>query len=77
MTRGFFNWTAEDVVRFLKDNGFILDHTRGSHWYYVGHHHNRVYIVTVPFHGTRAIKPRTLKGIITQSGIPKEQWLNR
>lgn len=77
MVRGLFNWTAEDVVRFLKARDFSVDHTRGSHWYYVGFASGKVRIVCVPFHGSRSIKPRTLKGIIEQSGIDKKEWLKK
>jgi predicted RNA binding protein YcfA (HicA-like mRNA interferase family) len=28
----------------------------------------------VPFHGNKSIKPRTLKGIILQSGIDQKEW---
>ena len=71
MPRRFLNWTAEDVVRFLKTHGFVLNYTKGSHYFYF----SRGRQVCVPFHGSRVIKPRTLKGIIRQSGIPKEIWL--
>lgn len=75
MPRGFFNWTAEDAIRFLKEHGFQLNHSRGSHFYYVGRYGKRLRQVCIPFHGKRTLKPRTLKGIIAQSGIPKEEWL--
>lgn len=75
MPRRLYNWTAEDVVRFLKDNGFHLNHSRGSHMYYVGHAGGQFRQVCVPFHGGRVIKPRTFKGIIKQSGIPQSVWL--
>ena len=77
MPRGFLNWTSEDVVRLLKAHGFILNHTKGSHFYYVGHCGGMFRQVCVPFHGSKTIKPRTLKGIILQSGIPKEEWLKK
>jgi predicted RNA binding protein YcfA (HicA-like mRNA interferase family) len=77
MVRGIFNWTAEDVVRFIKERGFILNHAKGSHYFYVGKYGGEFRQVCVPFHGSRTIKPRTLKGIILQSGIPKEEWLKR
>jgi len=76
MPRGLNNWTAEDVVRFLKERGFILNHTKGSHCFYVGRAGGMFRQVCVPFHGSRTIKPRTLKAIIRQSGISKENWLN-
>jgi predicted RNA binding protein YcfA (HicA-like mRNA interferase family) len=75
MPRGFYNWTSEDVVRFLKAHGFVSNHTKGSHWYYVGSYGGAFRQVCVPFHGSKTIKPRTLKGIIRQSGVPREQWL--
>jgi predicted RNA binding protein YcfA (HicA-like mRNA interferase family) len=73
MPRGLLNWTAEDVVRFLKTHGFVLIHTKGSHYFYF--YSGRQ--VCVPFHGSKAIKPRTLGGIISQSGISKDIWLTR
>ncbi|MBI2415751.1 MAG: type II toxin-antitoxin system HicA family toxin [Candidatus Kerfeldbacteria bacterium] len=76
MSRGLFNWTAEEVVRFLRDHNFTPHHSRGSHMYYVGHAAGSFRMVCVPFHGSRAIKPRTLKGIISQSGISKDVWLD-
>lgn len=75
MPRGAYNWSAEDVVRFLKAHGFSLHHTRGSHYYYLGEYGDERHLVCVPFHGSRMLKPRTLKGIIAQSSIPKNEWL--
>lgn len=77
MVKGFFNWTAEDVVRFLKDYKFFYTHTKGSHVFYVGHYGGILRQVCIPFHGSRILKPKTLKGIIMQSGIPKENWLEK
>jgi predicted RNA binding protein YcfA (HicA-like mRNA interferase family) len=74
MPRGVNNWTAEDVVRFLKDHDFIHNYTRGSHMYYVGRYAGIMRQVSIPFHGSHAIKPRTLKSIIWQSGIPRDEW---
>lgn len=71
MPRRYNNWTFKDVERFLKDNNFHLHHTNGSHYYYVNKDMN---MVCVPFHGKKAIKPRTVKGIILQSGIDKNEW---
>ena len=75
MPRGIYNWTAENVMLFLKAHGFILNHTRGGHYYYVGRSLGLFRQVCVPFHGSRIIKPRTMSGIIRQSGITKEKWL--
>lgn len=76
MPRGLNNWTAEDVVRFLKERKFNLNYAKGSHYFYIGRYGGTFRQVCVPFHGSRIIKPRTLKGIIRQSGIPKDEWLN-
>jgi predicted RNA binding protein YcfA (HicA-like mRNA interferase family) len=75
MTRGLFNWTAEDVARFLKERNFSHLYTKGSHFFYVGKFAGAPRQVCIPFHGSRIIKPRTLNGIIRQSGIPKGEWL--
>ncbi|OHA19892.1 MAG: hypothetical protein A2836_00010 [Candidatus Taylorbacteria bacterium RIFCSPHIGHO2_01_FULL_45_63] len=73
----FFNWTFNDVVQVLKENNFRLNYTNASHYYYVGYYGGILKNVCVPYHGTKSIKPRTLKGVILQSGIPKEKWFNR
>ena len=77
MPHGLYNWTAEEVVRFLKAHGFSLNHTKGSHYYYVSRYGGAFRQVSVPFHGSKALKPKTLKSIILQSGIPKDEWLNK
>ena len=74
MPRGSFNWTFDDVVGVLKQHGFKLNYTNASHYYYVAHVDDQLRNVCVPFHGKKAIKPRTLKGIILQSGIPRNKW---
>ncbi|PIR45527.1 MAG: hypothetical protein COV09_00845 [Candidatus Vogelbacteria bacterium CG10_big_fil_rev_8_21_14_0_10_50_13] len=70
------NWAYRDVESFLKDNGFRLNHIRGSHYYFVGHIDGKHRQVCVPYHSRNAFKPRTLKGVILQSGIKKEKWLD-
>lgn len=32
-------------------------------------------MVTVPYHGSKSIKPKTMTGIILQSGMDKKEWL--
>jgi len=70
-----FNWTFNDVIKFLKKHNFSYSHTRGSHHFYVGKHNKKPRIACVPFHGSKALKPRVLKGIVKQSGIPLKIWL--
>jgi len=74
MAKNIFNWTFTDIEKFLKQNGFTYSHVRGSHYFYTGHYGHQPRIVQVPFHGSKTLKPRTMKGIIKQSGIPKEKW---
>lgn len=75
MAKKLFNFTFRDVDSFLKEKGFHLNYTNGSHYYYVGHYQKILRHVCVPFHGSKTIKPRTLKGIILQSGISQSEWL--
>lgn len=74
MPNGLFNWTFSDVVNILKDNGFKLDHIKGSHFIYLGTREGRVWYVCVPKHANQSLKPRTMKGIVLQSGLPKKVW---
>lgn len=77
MPHGILNWTFNDVVRFLKDRNFSLNHTEGSHYFYIGSYKGSFRQVCVPFHGVKSINPKTIEGIIRQSGIPKEEWLRK
>ncbi len=77
MPNGLKNWTYNDVVDLLKTHHFTLNHTRGSHHYFIGLMGGRFRQVCVPYHGSLAVKPRTMRGIILQSGVPKEVWLKR
>ena len=75
MPRGLNNWSAADIIRFLKRRGFSHSHTRGSHFYYVGKVSGDDRQVCVPIHGKNAaIHPKTLKSIVRQSGISESEW---
>lgn len=75
MPHGLNNWTFKDVVDILKDHGFHLSHSRGSHFYYIGHYGGKVRQAHIQYHGQKSIHPRTLKSVIVQSGIPQNLWL--
>lgn len=77
MPRGLNNWSAEDVVRFLRAHGFIYNHSRGSHYFYIGKIEGIMRQVCIPFHGGKSLKPRTMKGIILQSGIAQKEWFKK
>ncbi len=68
------NWRFLDVKKFLSKYRFTLSHVHGSHYFYIGSHEGKVGQVCVPFHGTRAIHPKTMKSIARQSGIPENKW---
>jgi predicted RNA binding protein YcfA (HicA-like mRNA interferase family) len=77
MVKSVFNWTFTDIEKFLKSNGFIYAHTKGSHYFYTGHYAGQPRIVQVPRHSSKSLKPRTFKGIVKQSGIPQKLWLEQ
>lgn len=68
------NWTYRKITDYLRAQGFQLNHTRGSHHYFIGHKNGKLRNVCVPYHGSVSIKPRTMKGIIIQSGIDQKEW---
>ncbi len=76
MSNRLSNWTFRDIELFLKRNGFKLNYTNASHYYYIGYKKGILRNVCVPFHGQKSIKPRTFKGIILQSGIEAKKWFN-
>ncbi len=67
---------AEELISFLKSNGFVFDRQRGtSHAIYKNGNKS----VPVPIHA-KDIKLGTLSGILRQSGLTKkelEKWLGR
>ena len=77
MPNGIMNWTFDDVTKFLKRHNFIYNYARGSHYYYIGSYNGIPRQVSVPFHCSKIIKPRTIKSIILQSGIPKDEWVGK
>jgi predicted RNA binding protein YcfA (HicA-like mRNA interferase family) len=61
------------VLRALKRAGFLIHHTKGSH-YYLKHADKPGLRVTLPYHGGD-LKRRALMSIIEQSGFSMEQFL--
>ncbi|OHA17012.1 MAG: hypothetical protein A3C79_01885 [Candidatus Taylorbacteria bacterium RIFCSPHIGHO2_02_FULL_45_28] len=74
MPKGAFNWTFNDVVAVLKENGFHLNHIKGSHYFYVGYIDGKARQVCVAKHGKISFKPRTFKGMMEQSGLSRDKW---
>ena len=59
------------VIRALKRNGFVVDHTTGSHYVLM----KEKIRVVVPYHN-RDLKPGTLASIITQAGFTVEEFVD-
>jgi predicted RNA binding protein YcfA (HicA-like mRNA interferase family) len=64
---------ARQVIAALRRAGFAVDRISGSHHLLV-HSEDPRRIVTVPFHGSRNLKPGTLHSIVRQSGLTVEEF---
>jgi len=62
--------TPKAVMKILEKDGFVLDHSSGSHLIY--YHPEKRKRVTVPFH-RRDIPKGTLLAILKQAGIDLEE----
>ena len=56
-----------EMINLLKDDGWYLARTRGSHRQY--RHPTKPGLVTVAGHGNDDIAPRTLKSILKQARL--------
>jgi predicted RNA binding protein YcfA (HicA-like mRNA interferase family) len=73
MSNGLPVLTAREVLRALRKEGFAEKRVSGSH-YLLAHPDDPVRAVTVPHHGTRDLKPGTLRSIIRQAGLTVEEF---
>ena len=62
---------AKMVLRALKRNGFVVDHTTGSHYILI----KAKLRVTLQYHN-KDLKPGTLASIIAQAGLTVEEFLD-
>jgi predicted RNA binding protein YcfA (HicA-like mRNA interferase family) len=61
------------VIRFLEQNGFVLDHTSGSHYiYYHPVSHRRA---VVPRHN-RDLPKGTLMSLLREAGFTREELID-
>jgi predicted RNA binding protein YcfA (HicA-like mRNA interferase family) len=65
---------ARRVIRALERAGFVVDRVVGSH-YVLASRNDPGRAVTVPFHGSRDLKPGTLRSIIRQSGLTVAEFV--
>jgi predicted RNA binding protein YcfA (HicA-like mRNA interferase family) len=63
--------TSRDVVQILEKNGFVLDHSSGSHRVYYNQESKRR--VVVPFH-RKDLPKGTLLTILKQAGISRDKF---
>jgi predicted RNA binding protein YcfA (HicA-like mRNA interferase family) len=61
------------VIRFLEQNGFVLDHTSGSH--FVFYHPNSRRRAVVPTHN-RDLPKGTLMSLLREAGFSREELID-
>ncbi|MFY9463183.1 MAG: type II toxin-antitoxin system HicA family toxin [Candidatus Sungiibacteriota bacterium] len=61
--------TPKQIIAVLKRNGFLLDHTTGSH--FVFYHPTTKHRTVVAYH-TKALPKGTLIAILKQAGLSPE-----
>jgi predicted RNA binding protein YcfA (HicA-like mRNA interferase family) len=66
---------AREVARVAESIGFVLDRQRGSHAVYYRPSDGRR--VVIPMHGTKDLKPGTLRGIIHDLGLTVDEFTAR
>jgi len=66
---------AREVARVAERVGFVFDRQRGSHAVYYRASDGRR--VVIPMHGSKDLKPGTLRGIIMDMGLTPEQFLEQ
>jgi predicted RNA binding protein YcfA (HicA-like mRNA interferase family) len=66
---------AREVVRVAESVGFLFDRQRGSHAVYYRASDGRR--VVIPMHGSKDLKPGTLRGIIDDMGLTIEGFKSR
>jgi predicted RNA binding protein YcfA (HicA-like mRNA interferase family) len=59
--------TAREVIKLLREDGWVLKSVSGSHEQYV--HPSKPGKVTVPRHGAKDLKRGTLNSILKQAGL--------
>lgn len=64
--------TGKQVVAVASRSGFRFDRQAGSHAVYLRESDKRR--VTIPMHAGKALKPKTLAGIIRDMGLTVEEF---
>jgi len=69
--------TGREIIKALIKAGFIFRNQTGSHVHLIRVHEEKKYLVTVPDHGNKEIPIGTLLSIIRQSGMTRDEFLNK
>jgi predicted RNA binding protein YcfA (HicA-like mRNA interferase family) len=64
---------AIEVIRVLEKIGFIFTRQSGSHKIYKNPEGRRV---TVSYHGSTILKPKTLKSILSDANLTTEEFVD-
>ena len=67
--------SGRKAIKALQRAGFVIDRIVGSH-YVLADPNDPTRAVTVPYHGSKDLKPGTLRSIIRQSGLTVEQFVD-
>ena len=64
---------AREVVRVAQSIGFVFDRQRGSHAVFYRASDGRR--VVIPMHGSKDLKPGTLRAIINDMGLSADDFI--
>jgi predicted RNA binding protein YcfA (HicA-like mRNA interferase family) len=73
MSQKFPRVDPDDVIKVLRNLGFVLVRQSGSHMIYKKGEQR----ITIPYHSGQTLHPKVLKSIIKDSGIPEPEFLKR
>ena len=62
--------SGKRLVSILQQRGWVIARVRGSHYIMRSPEGKKV---TVPVHGNRDLPPRTLAGILKETGLQREE----
>ena len=66
---------AREVVRVAQSIGFVFDRQRGSHAVFYRASDKRR--IVIPMHGSKDLKPGTLRAIINDMGLTIEEFIEK
>jgi predicted RNA binding protein YcfA (HicA-like mRNA interferase family) len=73
MSQGLPSVNAKDVLRALQRAGFFVHRSSGSH-YVLKHDKDPTLRPVVPYRGSKALRPGTLRSILKQANLTVEEF---